>query len=54
LAIPIAEAATLIGIGKTTMWGLIRDGRVRPINIGRKRLVIYASLEALLAQRIAA
>ena len=48
LAVPVKIACRLVGVGNTTMWALIRDGRVKTINIGRRRLVIYASLEALL------
>jgi hypothetical protein len=36
------------------MWALIKDGRVKTVRIGRRRLVIYASLEALLGQEAGA
>ena len=49
LAVPVRTACELVGVGNTTMWSLIKTGRVKTINIGRRRLVIYASLEALLA-----
>lgn len=48
LAIPVKIACNLMGVGNTTMWGLIKAGRVKTISIGRRRLVLYASLEALL------
>jgi excisionase family DNA binding protein len=48
LAVPVKTACKLVGVGNTMMWALIKDGRVQTIRIGRRRLVIYASLEALL------
>ena len=48
LAVPVKTACKLVGVGNTTMWALIKVGRVKTVSIGRRRLVIYASLEALL------
>jgi len=45
LAVTVKKACELIGIGSTTMYQLIRDGRVKTTTIGRRRLVIYSSLE---------
>jgi excisionase family DNA binding protein len=36
---PIDEAAVLLGIGKSNIEGLIRDGVVETVTIGRRRLV---------------
>jgi excisionase family DNA binding protein len=47
LALPIKEACRVLGIGPTKLWELIGDGSVRTINIGRRRLVVYSSLESL-------
>jgi len=49
LAVPVKIACRLVGVGPTTMWGLIKAGRVKTVSIGRRRLVIYVSLESLLA-----
>jgi hypothetical protein len=49
LAVPVNIACKLVGVGNTTMWALIKAGRVKTISIGRRRLVVYASLESLLA-----
>ena len=49
LAVPVRTACKLIGVSNTTMWALIKTGRVKSVNIGRRRLVICASLESLLA-----
>ena len=50
LAVPVRIACKLVGVGNTTMWALIKAGRVKTINIGRRRLVIYASLELLMSE----
>jgi excisionase family DNA binding protein len=47
LAVPVNTASDLLGVGNTKMWELIKDGRVQTISIGRRRLVIYDSLERL-------
>ena len=49
LAVPVKIACKLVGVGNTTMWALIKAGRVKTVRIGRRRLVIYLSLESLLA-----
>ena len=49
LAVTVKTACKLLGVGNTTMWHLIGTGRVKTIHIGRRRLVIYSSLEALLS-----
>jgi excisionase family DNA binding protein len=49
LAVPVKTACQLVGVGNTSMWALIKAGRVKTVNIGRRRLVIYESLEALLS-----
>lgn len=36
------------------MWALIKDDRVKTVRIGRRRLVMYASLETLLVEAGAA
>jgi excisionase family DNA binding protein len=48
LAVTVRNACKLLGIGNTTMWALIKTGRVKTVSIGRRRLVIYSSLELLL------
>jgi excisionase family DNA binding protein len=49
LAVPVKTACRLVGVGNTSMWALIKAGRVKTVSIGRRRLIIYASLEALLS-----
>lgn len=48
LAVSVKKACHILDVGHTKMWELIRDHRVETVMIGRKRLVIYTSLEALI------
>jgi excisionase family DNA binding protein len=41
------EASRLSSIGRTRLFELLADGTLVSIKIGRKRLISYASLEAL-------
>jgi excisionase family DNA binding protein len=47
LAVTVKTARDLLGVGNTTIWAMIKNGRLRTINIGRRRLIVYASLEAI-------
>jgi hypothetical protein len=48
IAVTVAEAKHLSGLGHTKLWELIGDGTLQTVSIGRRRLVIYASLCRLL------
>src|SRR5579872_7018673 len=48
LTVTVREACRLLGVGNTTMWSLITNKRVDSLHIGRRCLVTYSSLEALL------
>ena len=50
LAYSIAEAAQALGIGRTLAMKLVREGQLRSIKVGRRRLVPAAALEELLAR----
>jgi excisionase family DNA binding protein len=50
LTVSVKMACQLLDVGNTTMWALIKVGRVKTVSIGRRRLVIYSSLEALLSE----
>jgi excisionase family DNA binding protein len=47
LTVTIKTALQLLGIGRTTLYDLIDQGVVETITVGRRRLAIYSSLEAL-------
>jgi excisionase family DNA binding protein len=48
--LPIPEASDRLGIGRTTLWGLIRDGQIPTVTIGRRRLIAEADLQAYVAR----
>jgi len=48
LAVTVREACRLTGIGRTLLYDMIRDGRVKALRLGRRRLVTTASLNALI------
>ena len=54
LAFPIPEAASVIGVGRTTLYAEITAGRLPTITIGRRRLVTRRALEDYLDSRSAA
>lgn len=48
LALTVADAVRLIGVGKTTIYRLIAQGRLSSIKIGRRKLVLMASVHELM------
>jgi excisionase family DNA binding protein len=50
LAVSVQTAATLLGVGTTTVWSLIAMGRVEVIRIGRRTLPTVASLERFVSE----
>lgn len=48
LAVSVRTACELVGVGNTTMWALIKAGRVKSVSVGRRRLILFSSLESLL------
>jgi excisionase family DNA binding protein len=47
VSVTVPTALALTGIGRTKFYELIKSGEIKTITIGRRRLVVYASLEAL-------
>ncbi len=46
LAYSVDQAAEQLGIGRTLAYDLIRDGRLRSLKLGNRRLVARVDLEA--------
>src|SRR5262245_543096 len=51
LTVTVATARKLSGLGNTTIWALIKDQTLETVHVGRRTLITYRSLEALLAPR---
>lgn len=45
LNLTIDETATVVGVGRTMMFAMIKDGRIRSFKIGRDRRVTRAEAE---------
>jgi hypothetical protein len=48
ITVTVAKAQKISGLGRTTIWNLIKAGRLERRRIGRRTLIVYRSLEALL------
>jgi len=47
LTVSVNKACAILGIGRTKMHELMHAGSVKSIRLGKRRLIDYASLEAL-------
>ena len=48
LTLTVAEVQRLTGLGLTTIWKLIAKKQLESVLVGRRRLIVYASLRRLL------
>jgi excisionase family DNA binding protein len=48
ITVTVAMAKKLSGLGNTTIWALIKAGKLEAVRIGRRTLVTFRSLETLL------
>ncbi len=48
LTVTVATARKISGLGNTTLWALIKARKLETVHIGRRTLVTFRSLEALL------
>ena len=53
LSYSIREAAEVSGIGRTTIYDLIKAEQLRPVKIGTRTLIRHSDLEALLERNLA-
>lgn len=44
----IDDTCKITGLGRTTVYELIKQGKLKAVAIGRRRLVLYSSIEALI------
>jgi hypothetical protein len=48
ISVTVADARRLSGLGNTKLWQLIANGQLTTVRVGRRRLILYASLLELL------
>jgi hypothetical protein len=48
-----ARAREILGIGETKFWAMVKAGKIKLADTGGRRMVVYASLEALTQQEAA-
>ncbi len=50
----VAQAAEALSVGKSTVWRLIKDGRIKPIQLGGRTIIRRSELDRLLDEAEAA
>jgi hypothetical protein len=48
LGISVKKTAQLIDHGESTVWLMLKDGRLEGVSVGRRKLVLYRSIKRLL------
>jgi excisionase family DNA binding protein len=51
LTVTVEMARKISGLGNTTIWELIKNKKLESTNVGRRRLILYSSLENLLSPK---
>lgn len=51
LTVAVRTAAGMLGLGPTTVWGLISAQELDVIRVGRRTLVVVASMELFVERR---
>lgn len=49
LAVTVAQAQKIVGLSHSTIYELLSEKRLEGVRIGRRRLILYASIEKLIA-----
>ena len=48
LAVSIPKAGEILGLGRSTIYRLIKEGQIRPKKVGRRTLILVADLKKFL------
>ena len=52
LAYSVAEASSVSGLGRTTLFALISEGRLPKVKLGKRTLIRHDDLQALLSSSV--
>lgn len=52
LAVTVPKAREISGLGNTTIWARIKDRTLETVCVGRRRLILYRSLERMLSPEL--
>lgn len=47
----VDEAATMLGVGRSVLYGEIQTGRLRSVKVGRRRLIPSTGVASYIAER---
>lgn len=50
IAYRIEDAARALGVGRTTIYRLIRDGKLRIVKVGKRSLITASELQSFLSE----
>jgi excisionase family DNA binding protein len=50
VATSVTGAAQALGIGRTSIYALIREGRLKTVKLGRRTLITVESIQRLIEQ----
>ena len=53
ISVTVQTARKLTGLGNTTIYELIKQQRLKTVAVGRRRLILYRSLEELIGSEAA-
>jgi excisionase family DNA binding protein len=48
----VDQAAAVLGIGRTNVYALMRDGKLRSVKVGGRRLIPRSALESFVADLV--
>lgn len=51
VTVTVAEACRLTGLGRTKVFELVKEAKLKSVAIGRRRLIVYSSILELMSLR---
>jgi excisionase family DNA binding protein len=52
LTVTLQEARRLTGLGSTTLYRLIREGKLQTLKVGTRTLIVYSSIKLLIEDAV--